>query len=124
MKVLLSIKPQFADLIFSGSKKYEFRRAIFKNPYVKKIVVYASSPVQKVIGEFEIDHILKSDIGSLWSMTQKHSGISEQYFRDYFDGKHQGFAIAVKNAKLYRSPKCIRKDYNAFPPQSFLYLPL
>jgi predicted transcriptional regulator len=123
MKVLLSIKPQFADLIFAGSKKYEFRRAIFKNPYVTRIVVYASSQVQKVIGEFEIDHILKSDVEALWGMTYKHSGISEQYFKDYFTGKIQGFAIAVKNPKLYRSPKCIRKDYKAFPPQSFLYLP-
>jgi predicted transcriptional regulator len=30
MKVLLSIKPQFAEMIFSGTKKYEFRRSVFK----------------------------------------------------------------------------------------------
>jgi predicted transcriptional regulator len=32
-------------------KKYEFRKVVFKNPKVKTVVVYASSPVQKVIGE-------------------------------------------------------------------------
>lgn len=32
MKVLLSIKPEFAERIFNGSKKYEFRKVIFKNP--------------------------------------------------------------------------------------------
>ena len=32
MKILLSIKPEFAEKIFSGSKKYEFRRRIFKAP--------------------------------------------------------------------------------------------
>ena len=29
MKVVLSIKPQFANKIFDGTKKFEFRKAIF-----------------------------------------------------------------------------------------------
>ena len=37
MKVLLSIKPEFAEKIFDGTKLYEFRRSIFKN---KNIVDY------------------------------------------------------------------------------------
>ena len=53
MKVLLSIKPEFADKIFNGTKKYEYRRSIFKKKEVKTVVVYASSPIQKIIGEFE-----------------------------------------------------------------------
>lgn len=69
MKVLLSIKPEFADKIFEGTKRFEFRRAIFKNTNVKKVVVYASSPVQKVIGEFEIDFIFKNRLEELWSET-------------------------------------------------------
>lgn len=122
MRVLLSIKPEFADKIFEGTKKYEFRRAIFKNPDVTKVVVYASSPVQKVIGEFEIDRILKDDLEALWSRTKKHSGISEDFFFDYFGDKEHGFAIKIKSFKKYRTPRCIREDYKLFPPQSFLYL--
>ena len=30
MKILLSIKPEFAERIFDGSKKYEFRKVIFR----------------------------------------------------------------------------------------------
>jgi len=122
MKVILSIKPEFANKIFDGTKKYEFRRAIFKNPDIKKVVVYSSSPIQKIIGEFEIDHIITHDPETLWSKTKKHSGISQDYFFEYFGDKQMGFAIKVKNTKLYRVPKCIREDYNLFPPQSFLYL--
>ena len=85
MKVVLSIKPEFANKIFEGSKQYEFRRTIFKNPDVKKVVVYASSPVQKVIGEFEIDHILNHDLETLWSLTKDFSGISSDYFYQYFE---------------------------------------
>lgn len=122
MKVILSIKPEFANKIFEGTKKYEFRRAIFKNPDVKKVVVYSSSPVQKIIGEFEIDRIITHNLELLWSKTRKHSGISENYFFQYFGDKKLGFAIKIKNTKLYQKPKCIREDYNLFPPQSFLYL--
>lgn len=122
MKVVLSIKPEFANKIFEGTKKYEFRRAIFKNPNIKKVVVYSSSPVQKIIGEFEIDRIIIHDLETLWNKTKKYSGISEDFFFQYFDNKKKGFAIKIKNTKLYQTPRCIRQDYNLFPPQSFLYL--
>jgi predicted transcriptional regulator len=58
MEVILSIKPQFARKIFEGSKLFEFRRSIFKNPDVNKVVVYASAPISKIVGEFEIEEIL------------------------------------------------------------------
>lgn len=122
MRVVLSIKPEFANKIFAGTKKYEFRRAIFKNSNVKKVIVYSSSPVQKIIGEFEIDRIITHDLETLWGITKKYSGISEDFFFQYFGNKEHGFAIKIKNTKLYRIPKCIREDYNLFPPQSFLYL--
>lgn len=122
MKVLLSIKPKYADLIFEGTKKYEFRRTIFKNAKIKTIIVYASSPVQKVIGEFEIETILNEDVVSLWKKTKKYAGIDEEYFYQYFDNKEKGFAIKIKNSRKYRKPLCLKKDYNLLPPQSFLYL--
>jgi predicted transcriptional regulator len=122
MKVLLSIKPEFADKIFSGEKCYEFRRVIFKKPGVKTIVVYASSPVQKVIGEFEIANIICDNIPSLWRKTRTKSGISENYFYDYFGDKELGFAIKIKKVKRYDSPLCLKKDFGLIPPQSYLYL--
>ena len=122
MKVLLSIKPKYADLIFDGTKKFEFRRTIFKNENIKTIVVYASSPVQKVIGEFEIESILNKDLAVLWQQTKKHAGIDEQYFFEYFINKEKGYAIKIKKTRKYRKPLCLRDDFNLLPPQSFLYL--
>ncbi len=122
MKVILSIKPEFADKIFSGIKKFEFRRALFKNKDVKTILVYSSSPVQKIIGEFEIEKILAENPDTLWSKTKDYSGISREYFDAYFTDKDLGYAIEVKKVKRYKTPKCIKSDYNMLPPQSFAYL--
>ena len=121
MKVVLSIKPEFAYKIFDGTKKYEFRKAIFKNDKIKTIIVYASSPLQQVIGEFEIDKILSHDIDTLWSLTQQFSGISEDYFYQYFAEKEIGYAIKIKKTKRYKQPRCLKADYNLVPPQSFAY---
>jgi predicted transcriptional regulator len=118
----LYIKPEFVENIFNGTKRYEFRRTIFKEGNIKKIIIYASSPVQKVIGEFEIDNILNTDIETLWKRTNKYSGISAEYFFKYFSEKEIGYAIKIKNAKRYRRPLSISKDFNSVPPQSFLYL--
>lgn len=122
MKVVLSIKPEFANKIFEGSKKFEFRRSIFKNRNVKSIIVYASSPVQKVIGEFEIGMIYNDDLRTLWKRTKEFSGISEKYFYEYFSDKDKGFAIQVKNKRKYRKAKCLKSDFNLNPPQSFAYV--
>ena len=122
MKVVLSIKPEFAYKIFDGSKKFEFRKSIFKNKNVKYVIVYASSPVQKVIGEFEIGKIINDELDVLWDMTKEHSGISEAFFYEYFSEKEKGFAIQVKKKRKYSKPKCLREDYDLHPPQSFAYI--
>ena len=117
----MSIKPQFANKIFDGTKKFEFRKAIFKNQNVTSVLVYASSPVQKVIGEFEIGEIFNLDLKELWDKTKEHSGITEDYFYEYFENREQGFAIQIKNKKRFTNPKCLKTDYNLTPPQSFAY---
>lgn len=122
MEVLLSIKPEFANKIFNGDKKYEYRKVIFKNRDVNKIVVYASAPTSKVIGEFEIEKIMNESPEVLWQKTKRYSGISRIYFEKYFKGRSVGYAIKVKKVKKYKTPKSLQDEYGLRPPQSFIYL--
>ena len=122
MNVLLSIKPEFAFKIFDGSKKYEFRKSIFKRRDVKKIIVYASSPVQKVIGEFEIADILEDDTVAIWNRTRHSSGITKQFYDEYFINRDKAFAIQVGKVNRYNKPKLLSDLNVEFAPQSFIYL--
>ncbi len=122
MKVLLSIKPEYALKIFEGSKKYEYRRNIFKRNDVTTIVVYASDPIKKVIGEFEIDGIIHENPLILWERTSEHAGISKELFMNYFKDKNRGYAIKVKNTKSYDAPLLLDRLMISYPPQSFVYL--
>lgn len=123
MEVLLSIKPEFAKKIFDGSKRFEFRKSIFKNKGIRKVIVYASSPMQKVIGEFEIETILSNNPKKLWEKTHEFSGISKEHFDNYFIDKKVGYAIQIKSCIEYELPLCLKKDFSInTPPQSFMYL--
>jgi predicted transcriptional regulator len=122
MKVLLSIKPEFALKIFNGTKKYEYRRSIFKRAEVTRVVVYASHPIKKVIGEFEIGGILHDKPKALWAITKRHAGISEKRFMEYFINRHSGYAIKVKSIKMYDAPLSLDSFTVLSPPQSFVYL--
>lgn len=52
MKVLLSIKPEFVEKIFSGEKRFEYRKSIFKQQNIDTIVIYSTMPVGMIVGEF------------------------------------------------------------------------
>jgi predicted transcriptional regulator len=123
MKVLLSIKPEHVKKIFSGQKKYEFRRSVFKNKKTTHVVVYASSPVRKVVGEFEIVNILHDDVNALWERTHFLAGISEEEFFNYFSDRDKGYAIQIGKTQRYLHPLSVEGKYGLNPPQSFAYLP-
>ena len=123
MRILLSIKPQFAEKIFSGTKRFEFRKAIHKNPNVTTVVVYATKPVGKVIGEFTVSGVHNDSPARLWRITKRHSGITKQFFNEYFDGRDHGFAIEVAKPLRYKNPLDLRDVIpNGYPPQSFVYI--
>lgn len=81
MDVLLSIKPKFAEAIMDGRKRYELRKK--KNSPKKDInlvYIYATSPVQKIIGIFKISNIIEDSPIALWDRLNDHAGISEEKF--------------------------------------------
>lgn len=122
-KVLLSIKPEFAEKIFSGQKRFEFRKVMFSSSNVTKIVVYASSPVKQVIGEFDVRSILSLEKMELWKRTGEHSGIAKEYFDLYFENRSTGHAIEISSPRRYRRPLNLSAVCDSkHPPQSFRYL--
>jgi predicted transcriptional regulator len=119
---LLSIKPIFADSIFDGEKKFEFRKAGI-SPDVKLILVYSSSPVKAFIGFIEIDEVITGSPASLWKKTGDAGAISRTQFFSYFEGKKLGYAIKIKSIRKFETsvnPRELLEDFH--PPQSFMYV--
>lgn len=124
MNVLLSIKPRYVQKIISRVKRYEFRKAIFKEDYThSKIYIYSSSPVQKIIGYFSIEDILEAHPDELWDKCKNASGIPETDFFNYFQNRTKGYAIKISNLTLFHEPidpKSVIQNFVA--PQSYRYI--
>lgn len=119
---LLPIHPEYADAILSGEKAVEFRRRPFGKE-VKHIVIYASSPVMRIVGHFEVGRIDSYAPSTVWRKFGKFGAISKQDFNRYYDGAEQAIAIHIKNAKKLGVPlklKDLNEDFSA--PQSYRYL--
>lgn len=122
MKVLLSIKPEYVEKLFSGEKKYEYRKVIFKKE-IESIVVYSTKPQGMIVGELFIEEIINDTPASIWSATKKESGISHKFFREYFSGHKEGYAIKIAKVLQYDIPyDPVQKDSSFKAPQSFCYL--
>ncbi|EKO3457637.1 ASCH domain-containing protein [Vibrio fluvialis] len=123
MKALLSIKPEFVEKIFSGEKLFEYRKAIFKRPEVKSVVIYSTMPEGLIVGEFEIGEILVKSPQDLWEQTKDVSGINKQFFDEYFVNRDVAYAIQIKKLKKYQSPiNPYELDTSFKAPQSFKYI--
>ncbi|MBA2858631.1 type I restriction enzyme S subunit [Methanococcus maripaludis] len=120
--VLISIKPKYVKKIMDNSKKYEFRKQIFKKS-VEKIYVYSTSPVMKIVGYFDLGVILAKDPEKIWEELQEYAGIDKKDFFQYFNDKTTAYAIEIPKFIKLSDPIDPKKiDPNFKPPQSFYYL--
>ncbi len=123
MRVLLSIRPEYAYSILEGKKRFEFRRRIHRDDRVHTVVIYATMPVGKVIGEFSIREIHSERPSRLWSKTKGFSGISREFFDAYFSGRELGYAIEVHKVKRYAEPQPLQRYLpSGVAPQSYAYI--
>lgn len=125
MNVLLSIKPEYAEKILTGEKRYEFRKTPFSQADTgDRVVLYASSPDQQLVGQFTIGQVIEGSPRELWSRFQDYSGIKDsQRFFDYFDGNEIGYAVTVSEPRRYEAPIDPYKQLDEFhPPVSFKYV--
>ncbi|MEN6395815.1 MAG: hypothetical protein ABFC78_04955 [Methanoregula sp.] len=123
MDVLLSVKPKYVTSIMEGQKRYEFRKAIFKNRSVNRIFIYSSAPVQRIVASFEIGTILEDNPSVLWNRVRDYAGIEDTEFFSYFAGRSLGYAIGIKNLREFDEPIDPKAMIPGFvPPQSYCYM--
>jgi predicted transcriptional regulator len=115
--VLMSIRPEYAEAIFSGAKTFELRRRRPSFAPGSRVVVYSSSPDQQLLGTFEAGEIHEQSPSKLWKVVARSAGITRKRFDAYFVGCEVGYAIEVNTPKRL-DPKPLRFR----PPQSYLFL--
>lgn len=119
---LISIKPNFANKILFGEKRYEYRKVPISQD-TTHILLYMTAPVMKVVGTVRVKKIHEGAPSTIWEQTKKESGITRAFYREYFAGKKKAFAIElgeVTPLSYWIDPKTIDPNFRA--PQSFQYV--
>ena len=118
--IILSIHPCHIEKIFSGEKLYEYRKSVPSD--IQNIVVYATTPIKKIVAIIEVDKVLTDTPESIWKQTKKHSGITKEFFMSYFKGKEKANAIRFKTVRKLDIPKLLSCMEIQNAPQSFVYI--
>ena len=124
--VLMSIRPQYANKIFAGTKTVELRRVKPKTLDGGDLIfVYVSSPVKSLVGAFRVASVVEKPLTPLWRAVRNHAGVTRAEFLSYYEGVDTGIAIFIKDIWLLPEPihlAQLQKEVKDFyPPQSFRY---
>ncbi|MBW7989514.1 MAG: GNAT family N-acetyltransferase [Planctomycetes bacterium] len=121
--LLMSLRPEFAELILQGRKTIEFRRKFSKKYEGATIVFYISRPLQQFMFTATITQVDHNQKKCLWSDYEQEGGISQTTFDKYFSGIDHGYAIHLSNVKTLPNQLALEQAKNVCPqlrpPQSF-----
>lgn len=119
--IVISINPEHVKNIINGTKKYEYRTKAAKDD-VKKIIIYETTPVKKIVAEADIIEVLMMKPDELWDKTKDQSGISKKFFDSYFASRDIAYAYRLGEIKVYKEPKLLSDFGLKCAPQSFAYV--
>src|SRR5579863_2928428 len=106
----------------SGVKRVEFRKVRCRKG-TDLAVVYATRPIQKLLGYFEVSFVQEATPDELWKRFGNVGGISRSEYVQYYAGKTIGVAIGIGRVHRIRPERPLRRLGNGIsPPQSYQYL--
>ena len=123
--LFISVKPEFVEKIFNGSKTIELRKSA---PNINKedvIIIYSTSPIMSVIGTCRVKEIIMQKPAKLWNEYSNKCGIDRKRYFEYYEGKDIAVGIVLKDVKKFNKQiplsKLRSKFTNFHPPQTFRY---
>jgi len=124
--LLISIKPEFALKIIAGTKTVELRRKFPIEKAIGKIaVIYASTPLKKIIGYVTIENVSLLAVDVIWNQYGEASNVEKDFFDRYYANISHGFVVHLTRAfplKKQITLQQLKEHYNISPPQSYRYL--
>ena len=124
--LLLSLKPVYANLVFSGLKTAELRRRIAREVEGQDVFIYVSSPEQRLRGGFRVDKVWQGAPEMVWQEVKHLAKVDEATFESYYRGRTTAFALSIADAWECKRPLALdnlrRKFPNFVAPQSWRYL--
>jgi predicted transcriptional regulator len=124
--LLLSVKPNFADLLLSGEKTAELRRTQPRVNPGSVALVYSSTPQKALVGAFRIDGVHTLDPANVWEVWAPRFGLLRAEFNEYVAGCNSVTVLLLNKVRAFPVPiplAILRHRWDRFvAPQSFRYV--
>ena len=108
--ILISIKKQYSDLIFEGSKT------------VERCFIYESRGSGRVVGYFTLSKTTSCSLTEAWSLTSDAGALSKTQFDIYYEGRSKSVLFYIASCHRFDKPFELSELGIKRAPQSFIYL--
>lgn len=120
--IMISIRPEFANAIFRGEKKIEFRKINIPK-HIEHVVMYVTAPEARITGYFSVKDVVDAKPSELWKKFRKISGTNKDFFFKYYGDQNVGRGFLVNQVEVLLNPITLDQiAHGSRPPQSFTYV--
>lgn len=119
--ILLPIHSTYAERIYAGSKRFEYRKTKPKEE-IDHLLLYETNPKRAITGIAQVDKVLVDNPKSLYQQTRDFAGIGKTSYSDYFSGRDTAVAFCLSGSKRFAKPLHLEDLGIKDVPQSFCYL--
>ena len=121
----MSLKPNYADLVFAGQKTVELRRRALAEMKGCDAFVYVTRPVMKLRGGFSVGEVWCDTPDQIWGMVSDRAKVDKADFDAYYAGRAIAYALEITDVWEYANPiglVALRRQFQDFVvPQSWRY---
>lgn len=121
-QAILSLKPQYVELILSGKKTVELRNRVVRMEPGTVIWIYATRPVGSIVALAELDSVVRDTPAEIWIRYEREMCIDRAHFDSYIDNRESVSALilsSVRELKQSVTLDWIRRSTGSFQPPQF-----
>jgi predicted transcriptional regulator len=123
--IILSIKPEFSDRIFEGTKKIELRKSKPNLEENDLVIIYNTVPDKAIVGICRIREVILSTPNDIWNNYSDELGIDEESYFNYYLGRDKAVGLKIESFRKFKSKISLSKIKEFLPtftpPQTFKY---
>ena len=123
--LFISIREEYTNRIFEGTKKIELRKSKPNVAPGDKVIIYCTSPVKAIVGVAQVKDIIVHKPNTMWRLHSKVLGIDRQSYLDYYGDSEKAIGIVLSKPKKLANNiglNLIKEQVPSFtPPQTFKY---
>ena len=121
-QAIISLKPQYVELVLSGQKSVELRNRIVRLEPGSRVWIYATKPVGGIVAMADVESVVHAKPAAIWRRYGKEICINKDCFDSYIGNRDCATAMlltSVRKLHKFLTLDGIRRAVGSFHPPQF-----